>query len=92
MNSKLVLGKEYRHVDGRYGELVAPHPHDGALLVMNETRREDDEILVFFGCEHSDLVELEPSAAPKCSVCGEPQAYTPGGLCCANGHGGADSV
>lgn len=27
-----------------------------------------------------------------CSVCGEPQANTPHGLVCENGHGGADSL
>lgn len=28
----------------------------------------------------------------KCSVCGELQFNTPGGITCANGHGGADSL
>ena len=26
---------------------------------------------------------------PLCSVCGEPQMYTPSGIVCKNGHGGA---
>jgi hypothetical protein len=26
----------------------------------------------------------------KCSICGEPQFNTPSGVCCKNGHGGAD--
>lgn len=28
----------------------------------------------------------------KCSVCGEPQFNTPSGVCCKNGHGGAESA
>lgn len=33
-----------------------------------------------------------PEEHPYCSVCGEPQYETPGGMTCNNGHGGAPSM
>ena len=44
-----------------------------------------------------ELENLKPTTNPKlnglyCAVCGEPQFETPHGVCCSNGHGGADSV
>lgn len=34
--------------------------------------------------------QQENLTGDKCSVCGEPQFNTPSGVCCKNGHGGAD--
>jgi RecB family exonuclease len=36
------------------------------------------------------LPPAAPQAATQCSVCGQPQFATPGGLVCVNGHGGAE--
>lgn len=54
--TQTVRGATYQHRDGRRGILVGSHPDDGALLVLNEIDREDDDILVFFACERSDLL------------------------------------
>lgn len=37
-------------------------------------------------------IELLEKAGTKCSTCGEPQFNTPSGVCCKNGHGGADPI
>lgn len=42
--------------------------------------------------EDMDTIELALSSVQVCSVCGEQQEETPSGLCCKNGHGGAESV
>ena len=48
-------GGEYQHRDGRFGLMIASHPHDGAYLVLIETRREEDSGEMFFTCERADL-------------------------------------
>lgn len=56
----------------------------------------DDTVLVigahargFHDAQERQEVELEREGLGYCSVCWEPQAKTPAGLVCQNGHGGA---
>lgn len=39
----------------------------------------------------ADIQDMPP-AGSRCSVCGESQYHTPGGLSCPYGHGGADPL
>lgn len=58
--SVLRRGEVYMHRDGRKGELVGCHPHDGALLIFCRVEHPDDEITEFYACERSDLVGVLP--------------------------------
>lgn len=40
----------------------------------------------------AELAIPDPEPVGTCSVCGEPQFWTPGGSSCPNGHGGAPSL
>lgn len=59
------------------------------------TDGEDDDSLGNLGLSLEDFdedVSLDNGVLLYCSVCGEPQTETDGGLVCKNGHGGAPSV
>lgn len=50
----LKLGDQYMHTEHGECILIAPHPHDGAHLVMEGYNEEEDEHF-FFGCERTSL-------------------------------------
>jgi hypothetical protein len=57
--------------------------------VRDALQRDDNELCRLLSvCDEYD----QSRSPPLCSVCGEPQFMTPGGICCKNGHGGAPSA
>lgn len=78
--------------------LVAPFDFDRLVAAIErcavalETLASDVKPPAATPLEAFKPTESYPKNGLHCSVCGYPQHETPGGACCANGHGGARGV
>jgi len=66
---------------------------DDAQLVDDCTNHNAQVTPLYAAPPDIEAITKEPDAIGcKCSVCGEWQRWTPSGMCCKNGHGGAPGI